>query len=91
MRDPKKTKRSISDAFPPDPESVKLTELISEALKRDCKGKKFCDVELIHRFKDIFKVSEEDVILALSSLINRGEIIVKSVCFLRVNMVHIPE
>jgi len=91
LRDPNKQKRTTSDGFPPDPELVKLMGLISEALKQDCKGKDFCDVELIHRFRDAFKASEDDVKVALSNLINRGEIVIRSVCFLRVNTVHIPE
>lgn len=91
MRDPKKTKRSISDGFPLDPETVKLTESISEALKQGHKGKEFCIVELIHEFRDTFKAPEDDVRVALSLLINRGEIRVKNVCFLGVNTVQIPE
>lgn len=91
MRDPKKTKRTASDGFPPDLKMAKLIESISEALKQECKGKEFCDVELIHRFRDELKASEEDVSVALSDLINRGELIVKSVCFLRVNTVRVPE
>lgn len=91
MRDPKKQKRTASDGFPLDPELVNLIGLISEALKQGCKGEKFCDVELLHRFRDAYRVSEDEVQVALSELINRGELIVKSVCFLRVNMVQVPE
>lgn len=91
MRDPQKPQRSLSDKYPPDPEIVKLTESISEALKKNYKGKEFSIVELIHGFRDVFKVPEEDIKVALSTLINHGKIKIKSVCFLRVNMVQIPE
>ena len=90
MRDSQKEKRTLGDAFPMDPRLVKLIGLISEVLERDCKGKEFCDVELIHRFRDEFKVSEEDVTIALSDLISHGKLIVLSVCFLRVNRVRVP-
>lgn len=91
MRDPKKEKRTLCDGFPESPETVKLTESISETLKQNHKGKELPIVVLVQELKDTFKAHEEDVRVALSTLINRGEIIVKSVCFLGVNTVRIPE
>lgn len=77
--------------MPPDPKMVRLTVSIIEALEKDSKGKEFCDVELIHRFRDELKASEEDVIVALSDLVNHGKLTASKVCFLRVNTIRVPE
>jgi len=82
----------------PDPKREAIRALIWNELSANRRGHYLVDCEITQFFTGMLyhvngrmeNAAYEDVVIALSELISKGKIIVKSVCFLRVNTVYIP-